>query len=171
MTPATTTPDSPATSVLDEVRAWFFEDYLKRWVTAGAAGSSPTFISEYWGFPLWVGVAGQAPAVLLSAESVIEFLDAMQTRLRASGYTHTVVPDRRVTLFHDRGASIEVIWSRRRADESEIERLSVNFNCVKGENGWRAIAIQGCPVDTLSLNESWPIHHGAAQEHGTAQGR
>ncbi|MDT9700268.1 hypothetical protein [Streptomyces sp. P17] len=164
MAPAATTPDPKAKSAFDEVRAWFFEDYLQRWVKAGAAGTSPTFITEYWGVPLWVGVEGHTPAVLLSAEAVIEFLDGMQTRLRASGYSHTVVPDRRLTLFHDRGAAIEVIWSRRRADESEIERLAVNFNCVKGEDGWRVIAIQGRPIDTLSLNESWPVHQEAAEE-------
>jgi hypothetical protein len=164
MAPPTTTPEPQANRAFDEVEAWFFENYLERWVKAGAAGSSPTFIADYWGVPLWVGVEGHAPAVLLTTEAVIDFLDAMQTRLRASGYTHTVVPDRRVTLFHDRGASIEVIWSRRRADESEIERLAVNFNCVKGEDGWRAIAIQGRSIDTVSLNESWPIRQGWGAE-------
>ena len=90
MAPSTTTPAPHAKSAFDEVGAWFFEDYLPRWVKAGAAGSSPTFITDYWGVPLWVGVEGRAPTALLSAEAVIEFLDTMQTRLRASGYTHTV---------------------------------------------------------------------------------
>lgn len=152
-----TTPVSSGT--LEEVSAWFFEDYLPRWVAAGASGASPTFISDYWASPLWVSV-GQDAGVLPTDAEVVGFLDAMQTRLRSSGYTHTVVPDRRVTVFNERGAAIEVIWSRRRDDESEVERLAVNFSCLNLESGWRIVAIQGAPTEELTLAASWQTRHG-----------
>jgi hypothetical protein len=69
-----------------------------------------------------------------------------------------------VTVFNEVGASVEVIWSRRRDDESEVERLSVNFSCMKLADGWRIVAIQGNPTDELTLAGSWQTLH--AEEAG-----
>lgn len=153
---------TPVTSsALEEVRAWFFDDYLPTWVTAGASGASATFIGQYWTAPLWVS-NGQQAGVLPTEAEVVGFLDGMQTRLRENGYTHTVVPDRRVTVFNEVGASVEVIWSRRREDESEVERLAVNFSCMKLTDGWRVVAIQGNPTAELTLAGSWQTLLGEA---------
>jgi hypothetical protein len=160
MTPAPTQINATVTDTLGEVTTWFFEDYLGRWVTAGATGASPTFITEYWSSPFWVSIPGVPPGALPDPESVIGFLDAMQTRLRAAGYTHTVVPDRRIIVLNDRGATIEVIWSRRRADESEIERLAVHFAVVRRDMGWRAVAVFAQPTDAELLDKVWPISRG-----------
>jgi hypothetical protein len=62
-------------STRKEVIAWFFDDYLKRWVAAssGASGEGPEFILDYWGVPMSVTAVGEA-FWLLDAEGVLGFL-------------------------------------------------------------------------------------------------
>jgi uncharacterized NTF2-like protein DUF6841 len=47
-------------------------------------------------------------------------LDATHTRLNANDYSYTEVLDRAVHTYHRNGAAIEVIWSRRRGNGTEI---------------------------------------------------
>lgn len=111
-----------------EVVAWFFQDYLPRWVAAGsgASGEGPEFILNYWGTPMHVTALEQSYWFLEDA-GVLQFLDMNHTPLKEAGYSHTVVLDKRVFVYNSVGAAIEVIWSRRRADESEIQRWAVHF--------------------------------------------
>ncbi|MFJ6727145.1 hypothetical protein ACIQPQ_19795 [Streptomyces sp. NPDC091281] len=146
----------PGGSVLDEVTAWFFDDYIPTWVGIGSGTSSdgPETILRYWGRPLHV-----ASAVfnqwLLTPEEVIGFLELNHAPLREGGYTHTVVPDRQVTLYGRNAASVDVIWSRRRADESEIERWAVHFEVRRTQEGWRMVSIVGEETTKDALAEIW----------------
>ncbi|MFI9645715.1 hypothetical protein ACIHAA_05370 [Streptomyces sp. NPDC052040] len=150
-----------------EVTHWFFEDYLPRWaaVAAGESTEGPEFILAYWGTPLHVTAFEQSFWCLDDA-SVLRFLELNHAPLRESGYSHTVVPDRRVIVYNAVGASIEVIWSRRRADESEVQRWAVHFSVAKSERGWRVVAIHAtetnADVDHDSLAEVWS-HDAAAR--------
>ncbi|WP_068053266.1 DUF6841 family protein [Nocardia xishanensis] len=63
------------------------------------------------------------------------------------------MPDRRVTVYNAVGATIEVIWSRRRADESEIRRWAVHFEVAKSVAGWRVIAVQAIDTAESALEE------------------
>ena len=74
---------------------------------------------------------------VLHGDTVTGWLDTTHTRLKANGFTHTAVMDQVVRAYHRNGAAIEVIWSRRRADDSEIERLAVHFEVIRTERGWR----------------------------------
>jgi len=144
-------------TVHDEVAHWFFDDYLTTWIGVGAGmiARGPEFILDYWSAPLnWSD--DQSSRWLLDTPSVVGLLDALQTRLRAEGYADTAVPDRRVTVYHDNGAAIEVIWSRLRADGTEIERLAAHFEVTRGPEGWRIISIQATPTTSDSLNAVWP---------------
>jgi len=144
-------------TVHDEVAHWFFDDYLTTWIGVGAGmiARGPEFILDYWSAPLnWSD--DQSSRWLLDTPSVVGLLDALQTRLRAEGYADTAVPDRRVTVYHDNGAAIEVIWSRLRADGTEIERLAAHFEVTRGPEGWRIISIQATPTTSDSLNTVWP---------------
>jgi NTF2-like protein (DUF6841) len=144
-------------TVHDEVAHWFFDDYLTTWigVGAGAIARGPEFILDYWSAPLnWSD--DQGSRWFLDKPSVVGLLDALQTRLRAEGYADTAVPDRRVTVYHDNGAAIEVIWSRLRTDGTEIERLAAHFEVTRGPEGWRIISIQATPTTSDSLNTVWP---------------
>lgn len=140
-----------------EVSAWFFEDYLPRWVAAGsgASGEGPEFILEYWGVPLHVTGLDQT-FWFLDDKGVLAFLEMNHGPLKAAGYTHTVVPDRRVFVYSRVGAAIEVIWSRRRADESEIQRVAVHFEVAKSPKGWRVVGIQSLGMDQPALADVWP---------------
>ena len=144
-----------------EVTAWFFEGYLPRWVSAGsgATGEGPEFILDYWGVPMHVTGLDKSMWVL-DAKGVLSFLEMNHAPLRAAGYTHTVVPDRRVFVYNIVGAAIEVILSRRRADESEIQCWAVHFEVAKSDQGWRVVGIQSAAMDTDTLSEIWPRSPG-----------
>lgn len=140
-----------------EVTAWFFDNYLPRWVAAGtgASGEGPEFILEYWGVPMHVTGLDQT-FWCLDDKAVLAFLEMNHGPLKSAGYTHTVVPDRRVFVYSRVGAAIEVIWSRRRADESEIQRVAVHFEVAKGPQGWRVVGVQALAMDHPTLADVWP---------------
>jgi hypothetical protein len=92
---------------------------------------------------------------LLDSATVVGLLARNHSRLRAQGYSYTAVPDRKVTIYHRAGAAIDVIWSRCRADDTEIERLAVHFEVARGSAGWRVVGIQTAPTTATSLNAAW----------------
>ncbi|MBT2597469.1 hypothetical protein [Arthrobacter sp. ISL-72] len=145
------------TATRAEVTEWFFEDYLPRWVAAAAGTSAdgPEFIHGYWGTPLHVTGLEQS-FWCLNDESVLGFLEQNHAPLRAAGYSHTVVPDRRVFVYNTVGAAIEVIWSRRAADETEIQRWATHFEVAKSDAGWRVIGVQAAATDQDTLEGAWP---------------
>lgn len=147
-----------------EVTAWFFEDYLPRWVAVGSGTSSegPEFIHQYWDTPMHVTGLEQSFWCRDDA-SVRAFLDFNYAPLRESGYSHTVVPDRRLFVYSVVGAAIEVIWSRRRADEREIQRWATHFEVAKSEQGWRVVGVQATATTEDSLDAVWPRQTGAVE--------
>lgn len=147
----------PLADTRAEVTAWFFEEYLPRWVAAGSgtSGEGPEFIHGYWDTPMHVTGLEQSFWCLDDA-SVLAFLDFNYAPLRESGYSHTVVPDRRVFVYSSVGAAIEVIWSRRRVDESEIQRWATHFEVAKSDQGWRVVGVQATATTEDSLEAVWP---------------
>ena len=150
-------------STRTEVSAWFFQDYLPRWVAAGSktSGEGPEFILQYWDTPMHVTGLDQAFWCLDEA-TVLGFLDFNYAPLRQAGYSHTAVPDRRVFVYNSVGAAIEVIWSRRRADDSEIQRFATHFEVAKSDKGWRVVGVQAAATTEDSLEAVWPRHATAA---------
>jgi hypothetical protein len=142
--------------VTAEVTEWFFDDYLPTWVSVGneADDKGPEFILNYWGVPLYK-YHPDGGQWALDAESVTALLNSTHTRLRANRYAYTNVVDRAVRVYHRNGAAIEVIWSRRRADDTEIERLAVHFEVIRTESGWRVAGIQLRPTDADALSRAW----------------
>ncbi|MFK0114173.1 hypothetical protein [Streptomyces sp. NPDC091217] len=142
--------------VRDEVTHWFFDDYLPTWVGVGSGEieRGPDFILDYWSAPLYISEPPLG-AWYRDGDAVIAYLAAVQNRLQEQGYTHTVVPDQQVLVYHEAGAAIEVIWSRCRADGSEIERYAVHFEIGRGPEGWRIVGIQLVPTTADSLDAAW----------------
>lgn len=155
-----------AIAVHDEVSRWFFDRYLPAWVGVGNGTSDvqPEFILEYWGVPLHHCMPNLS-VWLLDATAVVDFLKQRHRDLRAKGYSYTAVPDRNIIVYHSRGAAIEVIWSRRQANGSEIERLAVHFEAARELGGWRIVGIQALPTSANTLQAAWP-HGQKTQDHG-----
>lgn len=144
-------------SVGDEVARWFLDDYLPTFVGVGTGtiARGPEYILDYWAVPLHWG-DDQGSRWMTDAPTVTELMRQMQNRLRGDDYGYTAVPDHRVTVYHDNGAAIEVIWSRRRKNGTEIERLVAHFEVARGPAGWRVIGIQAVPTTSDSLTTAWP---------------
>jgi len=146
----------PSSSIHDEVAHWFLDDYLPTWVGVGAGtiARGPEFILDYWAVPLhWSD--GQGSRWVPDVPAVVALLQEMQTRLRGEDYAYTALPDRKVTVYHNDGAAVEVIWSRRRGDGTEIERLAAHFEVARGQAGWRVIGIQATQTASDSLETAW----------------
>ena len=140
----------------DEVTHWFFDDYLPTWigVSNGAISRGSEFILDYWDVPLHVSTP-TSREWLLDQDAVSGWHERTHSRLRVQGYADTAVLDRKVTIYHDAGAAIEVIWSRRRADHSEIERLAAHFEIARESAGWRVVGLQTVPTTADSLAAAW----------------
>ena len=140
----TKTFDKAAT--IAELSHWFFDIYFNHWIEVGngVRDEGPEFVLLYWGTPMYVTVDEPEMATwLLSDEEIVDFLVMQHEQLRAAGYTHTVVPDKKITAFNSCGGAIEVIWSRRAADESEIHRYAVKFDVAKFKGTWKVVGVQG----------------------------
>src|ERR1700756_1321840 len=142
--------------VRDQVGHRVFDDYLPTWVGVGAGtiARGPEFILDYWAAPLhWSD--GQGARWVPDEAAVVELLQQLQTRLQGEDYAYTSLPDQKVKVYHDNGAAIEVIWSRRRSDGTEIERLAAHFEMARGPEGWRIVGIQAVPTTSDSLKNAW----------------
>lgn len=142
--------------VTAEVADWFFGDYLPTWegVGNGSIEGGPEFILDYWGTPLF-DYYPEGGDWALDSDGVVALLATTHTRLQAHHYAYTAVLDRTVRSYHRNGAAIEVIWSRRRADHTEIERLAVHFEVLRTSQGWRVAGIQRRGTAANSLIQAW----------------
>jgi len=146
-----------SSSVHDEVSRWFLDDYLPTFVGVGTGTipRGPEFILDYWAVPLnWSD--DQGSRWFLDASAVVELMAQMQKSLRGEDYAYTALPDHHVKVYHDNGAAIEVIWSRRRSNGSEIERVAAHFEVARGPARWRVIGIQAAPTASDTLEDVWP---------------
>jgi hypothetical protein len=143
-------------AVRTEVTHWSFDDYLPTWVGvgSGAITRSPEFILDYWAVPLHYS-SPESRERLLDSDAVIGLLERNHAPLQAQGHSYTAVPEREVTVYHDAGAAIEVIWPGRRSDHSEIERLAAHFEVARDATGWRIVGIQAVPTTADSLDAVW----------------
>jgi len=138
-----------------EMNDWFFNIYLPTWVGLGASKTvGSEVILEYWGIPLHAASVNMTKC-LMTGDEVIGLLHANQDPLQVQNYTHTEVLDRKVLGYNHNAGSIDVIWSRRRADESEIERRAVHFEIHRTGSGWRVVAVASLLTDRESFDEIW----------------
>lgn len=137
-----------------ELYEWFFNDYVPNWAAMGRGDQPEENILDYWGVPMHKSYAG-SNEWLLESDDVVGFLASMHGPLRGSGYDHTVIVDPGVNVYSENAAGIDVIWSRRRADESEIERIAAHFELRLGGKGWRVISATGTPTTADTISGSW----------------
>jgi hypothetical protein len=129
---------------------WFFEQYIPTWVAAGArSDTDPRSVLDYWCVPMHAANPNMN-RWLTTEEEVLGLLSDNQTPLKAKHYSHTEVLDQHMTFYNDCAASIDVIWSRRRADEVQIDRRAVHFEIRSVDGGWQHLLTQ--PGIYLALN-------------------
>ena len=124
------------------IEAWFFNDYVPTWVKAAVRKEGESFIFQYYSVPMYWNAFGVNDWLTTEA-AVRGVIDLQQRQLQDQHYDHTNVPDRRIIAYNENGGAVDVIWSRVRADGSEVMHLIVHFEIarVKGK-GWRVIAAQ-----------------------------
>ena len=153
----------PARNGLDEAYTefsdWFSEQYMPAFISGVSGGGDPAFISRYWGSPLWVGNDLGPITLAETEEDVLRAFTAMTKRLHDAGYADSVVLDRRTVVFNTDGAAIDSLWSRRRHDGSEIERVAVHFVVARRADGIRVVAFETHATDAGTLAEAWPVRH------------
>ena len=132
--------------IKQDLTHWFFDIYLNHWVEVGNGirNEGHEFILKYWGTPMFVTADEPDMATWLNTdEEVIGFLKMNHDILQASGYTHTVIPDKEVTVYNKNGGSVKAILSRRAADEREIHRIAVHYQIARMKGVWKVVGIQG----------------------------
>lgn len=143
-----------------EFSSWFSDEYMPAFISAVGGAGDPAFISRYWGSPLWVGndlgPIGLAP----TDEDVVRAFTAMTSRLHADGYADSIVLDRRTVIFNNDGAAIDSLWSRRRGDGSEIERVAVHFVVARRADGIRVVTFETHATAAETLDDVWPVITG-----------
>ncbi|MEK0246846.1 hypothetical protein QFI66_001650 [Raoultella sp. BAC10a-01-01] len=146
--------------VSEQVYEWFFNEYVPKWVKVSAEPSAEDndFILQYWVPPLYVNALG-INKCLLSSDEVIFFWKKNSIPLKENEYTHTVIPSRKIVVYTENSAGIDAIWSRRRADESEIQRLAVHFGVTREHNdsNWAIFCIQAISTTEDKLENTWTI--------------
>lgn len=85
---------------------------------------------------------------------------AMTSRLHAAGYADSIVLDRRTVVFNKDGAAIDSLWSRRRGDGSEIERVAVHFVVARRANGICVVTFETHATDAETLDGVWAVING-----------
>jgi hypothetical protein len=138
-----------------EINQWFFERYVPAWETLGRDGlRDPKEILNYWSVPMCV-VSERVNKWLLTEEAVLDLLRVNHEPLRASGYTHTNIIDRRTIVYNENAASVDAIWSRCREDNTEVERVAVHFEINRADNGWRITGLASASTAKSFLDEAW----------------
>jgi len=144
-------------AVAEEIRHWFFDVYFNHWVEVGngTRDEGPEFVLAYWGTPMYVTVDDPLIAAwLLTDEDVVGFLVMQHTLLKEAGYSHTNVPDQKISVYNANGGAIEVIWSRRAADDTEIQRYAVRFDVARMDGVWKVVGTQARATDVATDQDS-----------------
>lgn len=151
-------------SDLDEAYAefsdWFTNQYMPAFISGVKGARDPAFISDYWGSPLWVGNDLGPITLAETDEDVVRAFTAMTSRLHAAGYADSVVLDLRTVVFNKDAAAIDSLWSRRRGDGSEIERVAVHFVVARRADGIRVVTFETHATDADTLDEVWAVVRG-----------
>ncbi len=144
---------SSSSSTHAEIDQWFSE-YFKTFIDIGAGRSDSEKILLYWGVPLHSS-SPKHSTWLNSAEKVVGVLNEMQGILKQIGYTHTEALEKAVTVYNKNAGRVDTIMSRRKGDDTEVDRAAVSFELRRTNIGWIIISTTSCPTQATKLREVW----------------
>jgi|GEM_PF-2077702 len=140
--------------IAQKLNQWF-SVYFHAFIEISAGRTSPEEILKYWGVPLHSSGPAQSKW-LKTAEEVIQVLQEMQAILKSMGYTHTVILDKRISIYNENAGRVETIMSRRAEDDIEVDRAAVSFELRGQAEGWIIISTTSLPTVSAKLDLVWP---------------
>lgn len=143
-----------------EMLRWFFDELLPRWDAAAAGTGDTSTLADLCAVPMVVATCDGVVRARDHAE-VRGLLEMHIASLRTAGNDHVLAPDCRVTAYSPVAGALDVIWSHRAADRSEILRLAVRYEIACLEGAWRVTTTHIVPTDETSLDRIWtptPAH-------------
>jgi hypothetical protein len=121
--------------VTSDWNQWFGE-YLDALTTCAQEDGDDLALMEYYGVPLLiVGDEGFAP--LTSMDDVTALIRGQVNWLRAAQYHHTAVLCAEVAVLNSSSALYRGTFSQRRADGTELTRVTMTYQLTKGRVGVR----------------------------------
>jgi hypothetical protein len=123
----------------NDVSRWFGE-YLDAFAGCGRGERDAASLLAYYGIPLLLAT-DDAFIALTSEDQVVAAAQQQIDGMRAAGYDHSDVLASEVTVLNASSALYRGAFSRRRADGSEISRLTVTYLVTDGSVGRRISAL------------------------------
>jgi hypothetical protein len=121
------------------VRRWF-GDYLDAFATCGRGEREADALLAYYGVPLLLSTDDGFIA-LTRDDQVVAAAQQQIDGMRAADYDHSDVLGSDVTVLNATSALYRGTFSRRRADGTEINRLTVTYLVTDGSAGRRISAL------------------------------
>ncbi len=144
----------------------FYDSYSAAYVEviAGRPTADEYFYRKYYSIPLYVNEAesgdadasGKRSRWLLTDSDIHDFLLAGRETLEARDYHHSNILDRVIRVLNGNRVNLEIVVSRRRADDTEVERWAVGYGIAKFEAGWRIIDIYTTITAADTVAATWP---------------
>jgi hypothetical protein len=120
---------------VEDVNRWFGE-YLDAFAACGRGESETASLLDYYGVPLLI-TTDDGFYALTTDKQVVASIQPQVDGMRAASYSHTEIVDSEVTLLNEPSALYRATFSRRRSDDSEINRLAATYLVTDGVAGRR----------------------------------
>jgi hypothetical protein len=118
-----------------DVERWFGE-YLAAYAACGRGERETASLLDYYGVPLLITTDGGLHP-LPSAEQVVAGVQPQIAAMRQAGFDRSEVLGTEVTVLNATSALLRGTFSWQRADDSEINRLTVSYLVTDGPVGRR----------------------------------
>jgi len=118
-----------------DLRRWFSE-YLEAFAACCLGRADASSLLAYYGVPILLTLDA-AYLALTSAEQVVATLEPQVEGLRAAQYARSETLELGVTALNAKSALLRGTFSRRRADGSEINRVTATYLVTDGAPGRR----------------------------------
>ena len=117
-----------------DVRDWFAR-YLSTFAAMGRGESGPDEVVHHYGIPFLL-TTDDVVHSLGTVDEVAAWLQTQAVAMSTAGYGHTETLTSDVTILNRTTAVHRADLSRRRADGTEINQMSVTYVVTRGSDGF-----------------------------------